>query len=252
MQPWYIHPGAVECMLSPESIMAASLDITSWYQEGFRDNPSPGILCFCNAAGVTVLKVTIQKHNGLYYGRNDALSIDHNPIRVHCVDDALALRVSTRWTSRTAQPPAAAPALIEDDESACGSLASATTTTPGEADDGGDSLVRNGLPSSGSDGPTCAPVDWEARPTQHPCRHKCKPADPVEILLSELWATRLGHCEEWQLEALPAHANGLPPKFNLHPLHFVDHKIQARLHKQPANKTASKSGRPSQQYFCDF
>jgi hypothetical protein len=95
-------------------------------------------------------------------------------------------------------------------------------------------------------------VDQEARPTQRPCRHKRKPADPVEILLSELWAARLGNCEEWKLEALPAHANGLPSKFNLHPLRFVDHKIQACLGKQPANKTASKSGRPGQQYFCDF
>ncbi len=29
MQPWYVHPDAVGCMLSPESIMAALPDITS-------------------------------------------------------------------------------------------------------------------------------------------------------------------------------------------------------------------------------
>jgi hypothetical protein len=197
MQPWYIHPDAVGCMLSPESIMAASPDITSWYQEGFRDNLSPGILCFCNAVGITVPKVTMQKHNGLYYGLTNVLSINHNPIWVHCVDDASALCVATRWTSPATQPPAAAPALIEDSKSSCGSLASTTTTTLGVTNDGGDSLVWNSLPSSGSDGPTCAPVDQEACPTQRPCLHKCKPADPVEILLSELWAARLGHCEEW-------------------------------------------------------
>ncbi len=70
--------------------------------------------------------------------------------------------------------------------------------------------------------------------------------------MSELWAACLGHCEEWQLEALPDHASGFPPKFNLHPLRFVDHKIQAQSRKQPANKTASKSGRPGQWYFYDF
>jgi hypothetical protein len=172
MQPWYIHPNVVGCMLSPESIMAASPDITSWYQEGFRDKLSPGILCFCNAVGITVLKVTMQKCNGLYYGHTDALSIDHNPIRIHCINHASALCVFTRWTSSAAQPPAAAPAFIEDDESLCGSLASTTTTNPGASDDGGDSLVWNGLPSSGSNGPTCAPVDREARPTQRPCWHK--------------------------------------------------------------------------------
>jgi hypothetical protein len=61
MQPWYVHSDAVGCMLSPESIMAASPDITSWYQEGFSDSLKPGILCFCNADDVTVLKVSMQK-----------------------------------------------------------------------------------------------------------------------------------------------------------------------------------------------
>ncbi len=61
MQPWYAHPNVVGCMLSPESIMAALPDITSWYQEGFRDSSNPGILCFRNAKDVTVLKVTMQK-----------------------------------------------------------------------------------------------------------------------------------------------------------------------------------------------
>ncbi len=61
MQPWYVHSNAVGCMLSPESIMAASPDITSWYQEGFSDSSKPGILCFYNADDVTVLKVSMQK-----------------------------------------------------------------------------------------------------------------------------------------------------------------------------------------------
>ncbi len=125
-------------------------------------------------------------------------------------------------------------------------------TTPGVANDGGDAPVKDGLPSGGSNDPPCAPMAWEASHSQHTHRHKRKPVDSAEILLSELWAACLGHCEEWQLEALPDHANGLPPKFNLHPLQFVDHKIQARLRKQPANKTASKSGCPGQRYFCDF
>jgi hypothetical protein len=35
-------------------------------------------------------------------------------------------------------------------------------------------------------------------------------------------------------------------------MRFVDHKIQARLRKQPANKTADKSVCPGHWYFCDF
>ncbi len=120
------------------------------------------------------------------------------------------------------------------------------------ADDGGDAPVKDGLPSGGSDAPPCAPMAWEASHSQCTCRHKCKPADLAEILLSELWAACLGHCEEWQLKALPDHANGLPQKLNLHPLRFIDHKIQALLCKQPANKTVSKSGCLGQRYFCDF
>jgi hypothetical protein len=157
MQPWYVHPDTVGCMLSPESIMAALPDITSWYQEGFHDGSNPGILCFHNAKDVTVLKVTMQKQNGLYYGRTNALSIDHNPIRVHCVDGALVICVSTRLTSRDTQPPAAALDLIEDNKSLCGSLASATRTTPGVADDGGDAPVKDGLPSGGSNAPPLCP-----------------------------------------------------------------------------------------------
>ncbi len=74
----------------------------------------------------------------------------------------------------------------------------------------------------------------------------------MENLLYELWAARLGHCKEWQLEILPAHGNGLSPKFKVHPMWFVDHKIQARLHKQPANKSAVKYWRPGQRYFVDL
>ncbi len=111
---------------------------------------------------VTVLKVTMQKQNNLYYGRTYALSIDHNLIWVHCIDSASVIRVSTRLTSCDTQPPAAAPALIEDDESLCGSLASATTTTLGMADDGGDAPVKDGLLSGGSDAPPCAQMAREA------------------------------------------------------------------------------------------
>jgi hypothetical protein len=197
--------------------MAASPNITSWYQEGFCDGSNPGILCFRNAEDVTVLKVTMQKQNSLCYGRTDALFINHNPIWVHCVYGALVIRVSTRLTSCDTQPPATAPAFIEDNKSSCGSLASATMTTPGGANDGGVAPVRDSLPSGGPDAPPCALMVREASHSQRTCWHKCKPANPADILLSELWAACLGHCEEWQLEALPDHANGLSPKFNLHP-----------------------------------
>ncbi len=47
----------------------------------------------------------------------------------------------------------------------CGSLFSATTTTPGVADDGGDAPVKDSLPIGGSNAPPCAQMAWEASHT---------------------------------------------------------------------------------------
>ncbi len=104
MQPWYINPDAVGCMLLPEIIMSSSPDIISWYQEGFRDSLNLEILCFRNFNNVPVLKLTLQKCNGLYYEHTKVLSIDHNPIRVHCVNGALVLHASS-WTGSCEKYP---------------------------------------------------------------------------------------------------------------------------------------------------
>ncbi len=128
MQPRYIHPNAVRCMLSPTSIMSSSPDITSWYQEGFRDSLNPGTLCFRNSNNVPVLHLILQKCNGLYYRHTDVMSIDHNPIRVHCVNDALVFHTSSGTGSyentphAPITPPAASPILIEDNDSSSSSL----------------------------------------------------------------------------------------------------------------------------------
>jgi hypothetical protein len=127
MQPWYICPDAAGCMLSPESIMSSSPDITSWYQDGFREPSNTGTLCFRNSDNDPVLHLTLQKCNGLYYGHTGVL-IDHNPIRVNCVNGASVFRASS-WTGSCENtphapitPPAASPTFIEDDDSSSGSL----------------------------------------------------------------------------------------------------------------------------------
>ncbi len=252
MQPWYIHPDAVGCMLSPESIMSTSLDITSWYQEDFRDNSSPGILCFRNSYSIPVLNLSLQKHNDLYYGYSNALSIDHNPTRVHCVDGALVLRASA-WTGShddtphtPVTPPAKSPTLIEANDSLCGSLKSNMSDVLMAVNNVMDSPEQTNQPSCSLKISPSGQSTYCVGSTTGTCQHKRRPADPVEILLPEFWAAQLGHCEEWQLEILPAHANVLPPRFKVHPMRFVDHKIQALLRKQPANKPAIKSWHPGQ------
>jgi hypothetical protein len=194
-----------------------------------------------------VLKVTMQKQKGLYSGRTNALSINHNPMWVHCVDGASVLRVSTRLTSCDTQPPAAAPALIEDDESLCGSLASTTTTTPGVANDGGDAPAKDGLPSGGSDAPPFALMAWEASPTQCTCWHKPKPEDPAEILLSEIWAACLGHCEEWhwrhfQIMTTALHQNSIFIHCGLLITKFRLDCASSLQIRQPANLDALVNG----------
>ena len=71
------------------------------------------------------------------------------------------------------------------------------------------------------------------------------------ILDSELWAARLGFCSEWQLLKIPLHAEGTPTKFFPHPLRFVDHKEQARIHKKPGGTNPEHASLPGQRFFMD-
>jgi hypothetical protein len=72
------------------------------------------------------------------------------------------------------------------------------------------------------------------------------------VLESELWAARLGYCDEWQLKQIPLHADGTPPKFFPHPLRFIDHKEQARVRKQPAGSHAEQALLPGQHFLMDY
>jgi hypothetical protein len=71
-------------------------------------------------------------------------------------------------------------------------------------------------------------------------------------LQSELWAAWLGHCEDRQLQVLHKQASGLPSKITSNPFHFIDHKVQAQIHKQPSGQHAVKPPLPGQRFFMDF
>jgi hypothetical protein len=79
-----------------------------------------------------------------------------------------------------------------------------------------------------------------------------RPVDATRQLESELWAARLGHCGEWQLDVIPTAAEGLPPTFEYHPFRFVDHCEQARIRKQAATKTASRFQHCGARFYVDF
>ena len=88
-------------------------------------------------------------------------------------------------------------------------------------------------------------------PTTEPARLPT-PVTPQQLLTSEVWMARLGHCEPRQLHLLQRRAKGLPQKLLMHPFRFIDHKIQANIHKQPAQKSTPPASAPGQQFYMDY
>jgi hypothetical protein len=173
--------------------MSSSPDITGWYQEGFRDSLSLGILCFRNSDNIPVLKLTLQKCNGLYYGYTNALSIDYNPTRVHCVNGALVFRASL-WTSSCENtphalitPPAASSTLIKDNDSSCSSLDSVMSDVLTAVNNGMDSHEQRDQSSHSLEISPSGQSTCHAGSTTATCQHKRRPADPAEILSLKLW-----------------------------------------------------------------
>lgn len=79
-----------------------------------------------------------------------------------------------------------------------------------------------------------------------------RPVHPASHLESELWAARLGHCGEWQLQNLPRRATGLPAQFHCHPFRFVDFKQQAQIQEQPAGRQARRLPLVGKCFYVDF
>ena len=79
-----------------------------------------------------------------------------------------------------------------------------------------------------------------------------RPTTAASRLEAELWAVRLGHCSEWQLDKLPGHADGIPNKFRYHPLQFVDHKESANIEKQPKGGVAERTTERGARFYMDF
>ena len=67
-----------------------------------------------------------------------------------------------------------------------------------------------------------------------------------------MWAARLGHCGEWQLDAITKCATGLPKRFQCHPFRFVDFKEQAQIRHQAAGRTAQRVLLTGKSFFVKF
>ena len=92
-------------------------------------------------------------------------------------------------------------------------------------------------------------VDTPCQPRYY---HPGQPTTRGRQLLSELWALRLGHCNAWQLEHIPDHADGTPSSFTPHPFRFIDVKDQGRIQRQPFGRSPDKIQYPRLRFFMDF
>lgn len=89
-------------------------------------------------------------------------------------------------------------------------------------------------------------------PKRNRRRQGTRPVHPSRQIESELWAARLGHCSEWQLEHLPGGVTGTPDRFDLHPFRFVDHREQARIQRKAAGRQATRVTGPGKAFHVDF
>jgi hypothetical protein len=78
------------------------------------------------------------------------------------------------------------------------------------------------------------------------------PTTKARQVESELCSLQFGSPGEHQLNILPNHVNGTPPKFEYHPFRHIDFKEQAYIRKQPANKIAERIPGCGSKLFMDF
>jgi hypothetical protein len=77
-QPCYYCKNAVEMIISPEAIVAASDTLVHWTQEGHKGS-GPGHIRFSSKSGLYSITLNLEKRDGLYYCPTDAFTIDHDP-----------------------------------------------------------------------------------------------------------------------------------------------------------------------------
>ncbi len=80
-QPCYYCKNAVETIISPQAILAASDVLVRWTQMGHKDD-SPGTIQFDSNSGLFSITMKLEKRDGLYYCPTNVFTVNHDP--VHC------------------------------------------------------------------------------------------------------------------------------------------------------------------------
>jgi hypothetical protein len=78
------------------------------------------------------------------------------------------------------------------------------------------------------------------------------PTTKAKQVESEVWLLCLGSPGVCQLDLLPGHVTVIPLDFRYHPFHYIDHKEQASLKKQPAQWFAVCTSECKWHFYMDF
>ncbi len=79
-QPCYYCKNAVETIISPQAILAASDVLVRWIQTGHKDG-SPSTIQFDSDSGLFSMTMILEKRDGLYYCPTDVFTVDCDPVR---------------------------------------------------------------------------------------------------------------------------------------------------------------------------
>ncbi|KAL9178452.1 hypothetical protein ACHAXT_003782 [Thalassiosira profunda] len=248
-QPFLVHPNASDHIMSPDSVMRTGR-FARFTIEGFSDDSKPGEICFFDDEDRPALRLPLQKSNGLYYFPIDCYGVDSQPIKPSC---SMALLNRIHAEERDCFDPSP----LQDAINSWQTLRPSSAHPFDEIDD---------LPALSEERPFLpildpfaeVPFDEARESTIYHARAPTKlqlrkgPTDPASQLESELWAARLGFCGEWQLDVIPASADGLPEQFNYHPFRFIDFKEAARIRKGAARRRAERVKGCGQRYYMDY
>jgi hypothetical protein len=79
-QPFFYCKNAVETIVSPQAILAASEVLVHWTQTGHKDG-SPGKVRFESESGLLSFTITLENRDGLYYCPSDVFTVEGDPSR---------------------------------------------------------------------------------------------------------------------------------------------------------------------------
>ena len=273
-QPFLINPDASDMIMSLASIVESGQDFFSWEQIGFKDG-RPGHARILDKNGKVLLSLKCEKRQGLYYHTHQRLDRDKEPELISGISDESINRLSTIDINdsaicnhlRSVLPSTVDPLQMSKLDTPCPDFSQPTsvhrTSIPPllptldemsafepildplsevPFDEGRQFTVYQTKKHQGS----------SINPQQKRTQTRIKPVNPRKQLESELWAARLGHCGEYQLDLLPSCATGIPNQFEYHPFRFIDHKEMAYVRRQAAKRVAERVTEIGKRFYADF